>query len=235
MRISTTGSASAPRAGAIASCCRTSAVTSAIQGGESQYHGGLGEFEVSDFAPATRFRGMGGGRRGVRASAQSRLQRRDHAAVSASYQLGIGRHWRTSSASAFLRPVAHRPNLTVITGAQVSKVIVQRAASRPAWNGSETAGAHACGSRPRGRVVGRRAAVAATVAAVGHRPGGSAARVRHSRRRRRAGGRPQSAGSLSGAHDRSAEAADLAQRPGSQSAAGWPRWVCNGWSRAAAR
>ena len=42
--------------------------------------------------------------------------------ASAAYQLGIGRHWRTSSASAFLRPVAHRPNLTVITGAQVSKV-----------------------------------------------------------------------------------------------------------------
>ncbi len=38
------------------------------------------------------------------------------------YQLGIGRHWRSSSASAFLHPVAHRPNLTVITGAQVSKV-----------------------------------------------------------------------------------------------------------------
>ena len=42
--------------------------------------------------------------------------------ASAVYQLGIGKHWRTSSASAFLQPVAHRPNLTVITGAQVSKV-----------------------------------------------------------------------------------------------------------------
>jgi choline dehydrogenase len=42
------------------------------------------------------------------------------------YQLGIGRHWRTSSASAFLRPVAYRPNLTVVTGAQVSKVVVKR-------------------------------------------------------------------------------------------------------------
>src|SRR5207253_1789517 len=39
-----------------------------------------------------------------------------------SYQLGIGRHWRTSSASAFLRPVSHRPNLTIVTRAQVAKV-----------------------------------------------------------------------------------------------------------------
>jgi choline dehydrogenase len=38
------------------------------------------------------------------------------------YQLGIGRHWRTSSASAFLRPVAGRRNLTIVTHAQVGKV-----------------------------------------------------------------------------------------------------------------
>jgi choline dehydrogenase len=50
------------------------------------------------------------------------------------YQLGIGRHWRTSSASAFLRPVAHRPNLTVITAAQVSKVVLRgRAATGVEW------------------------------------------------------------------------------------------------------
>ncbi len=50
------------------------------------------------------------------------------------YQLGIGRHWRSSSASAFLRPVARRQNLTVITGAQASKVMFRgRVAAGVEW------------------------------------------------------------------------------------------------------
>ncbi len=50
------------------------------QGGESQYHGGLGEFEVSDLRTGNRrVRGVGRGRRRVRIAAQSGLQRRDHA------------------------------------------------------------------------------------------------------------------------------------------------------------
>ena len=92
-------------------------------GGESQYHGGLGEFEVSNLrnnnAASTAW---------VDAGVEFGLPRNpDFNAESTlgvgSYQLGIGRHWRTSSASAFLQPVTHRPNLTVITGAQVSKVL----------------------------------------------------------------------------------------------------------------
>ena len=91
-------------------------------GGESQYHGGLGEFEVSDLrndnAASTAW---------VEAGVEFGLPRNpdfngETTFGVGSYQLGIGRHWRTSSASAFLQPVAHRPNLTVITGAQVSKV-----------------------------------------------------------------------------------------------------------------
>jgi choline dehydrogenase-like flavoprotein len=39
-----------------------------------------------------------------------------------SYQLSIGRLWRASAATAFLRPVLRRPNLTVLTGAQASRV-----------------------------------------------------------------------------------------------------------------
>ena len=51
-----------------------------------------------------------------------------------SYQLGIGRHWRTSAASAFLRPAAHRTNLTVLTGAQVSRVLFNgRVATGVEW------------------------------------------------------------------------------------------------------
>lgn len=50
------------------------------------------------------------------------------------YQLGIGRHWRTNSASAFLRPIAERPNLMIITHAQVSKVTFEgRVATGVEW------------------------------------------------------------------------------------------------------
>jgi choline dehydrogenase len=92
------------------------------RGGESQYHGGLGEFEVSDLRndnPASKA--------WVEAGVEFGLPRNpDFNAETTfgvgAYQLGIGKHWRTSSASAFLQPALNRPNLTVITGAQVSKV-----------------------------------------------------------------------------------------------------------------
>ena len=91
-------------------------------GGESQYHGGLGEFEVSDLRNNNAASAAW-----VEAGVEFGLPRNsdfngETTYGVGSYQLGIGRHWRTSSASAFLKPVAHRPNLTVITGAQVSKV-----------------------------------------------------------------------------------------------------------------
>jgi len=92
------------------------------RGGENQYHGALGEFEVSDLRndnPASRA--------WVEAGVEFGLPRNlDFNGATTfgvgAYQLGIGKHWRTSSASAFLQPVLHRPNLTVIAGAQVSKV-----------------------------------------------------------------------------------------------------------------
>jgi choline dehydrogenase len=95
------------------------------QGGESQYHGGFGEFEVSDLRNSNA-----ASRAWVDAGVEFGLPRNadfngETTFGVGSYQLGIGRHWRTSSASAFLRPVLYRPNLTVVTGAQVSKVTFQ--------------------------------------------------------------------------------------------------------------
>jgi choline dehydrogenase len=96
------------------------------RGGESQYHGALGEFEVSNLRndnPASAA--------WVEAGVEFGLPRNPDFngpttfGVGA-YQLGIGRHWRTSSASAFLRPIRHRANLTVVTGAQVSRVVFER-------------------------------------------------------------------------------------------------------------
>jgi choline dehydrogenase len=104
------------------------------RGGESQYHGGLGEFETSDLRndnPASAA--------WVEAGVQYGLPRNPdfNGATTfgvGSYQLGIGKHWRTSSASAFLRPAAQRANLTIVTGAQVSKVTFRgRVATGVEW------------------------------------------------------------------------------------------------------
>jgi choline dehydrogenase len=104
------------------------------QGGESQYHGGLGEFEVSDLRT-----GNPASAAWVEAGVEFGLPRNPdfNGATTlgvGTYQLGVGRHWRTSSASAFLHPIAHRKNLKVITGAQVSKVVFEgRVASGVEW------------------------------------------------------------------------------------------------------
>jgi len=41
------------------------------------------------------------------------------------YQLTLQGHWRCSAADAFLFPVMHRPNLSVVTGATVSRVLFE--------------------------------------------------------------------------------------------------------------
>jgi choline dehydrogenase len=104
------------------------------RGGEIQYHGGFGEFEVSELRNDNRASAAW-----VDAGVEFGLPRNpDFNAETTlgvgSYQLGIGRHWRSSSASAFLQPVADRPNLTIVTGAQVSKVVFKgSAASGVEW------------------------------------------------------------------------------------------------------
>ena len=103
-------------------------------GGDNQYHGSLGEFEVSDLRTGNRASAAW-----IDAGVEFGLPRNpDFNAASTlgvgTYQLGIGRHWRTSSASAFLRPIMHRTNLTVITAAQVGRVLFRgRVASGVEW------------------------------------------------------------------------------------------------------
>ena len=92
------------------------------RGGDSQYHGGFGEFEVSELRndnPASRAWVEAGVEYGLPRNADFNGETTFGVGY---YQLGIGRHWRTSSASAFLKPVRSRENLTIITHAQVSKV-----------------------------------------------------------------------------------------------------------------
>jgi choline dehydrogenase len=104
------------------------------RGGESQYHGGFGEFDVSDLRnnnPASAA--------WIEAGVEFGLPRNpdfngETTYGVGAYQLGIGRRWRTSSASAFLRPAAARRNLTIITGAHVCKVTFKgRVASGVEW------------------------------------------------------------------------------------------------------
>ncbi|GLH80911.1 alcohol dehydrogenase [Bradyrhizobium sp. SSBR45G] len=104
------------------------------QGGDSQYHGGLGEFAVSELRT-----GNPASAAWVDAAAEFGLPRNGDfngptTLGVGSYQLGIGRHWRSSAATAFLHPIMHRPNLTVVTGAQASRVTFDgRSASGVEW------------------------------------------------------------------------------------------------------
>ena len=61
------------------------------------------------------------------------------------YQLSIGKRWRESSAVAFLHPIRSRPNLTILTRAQATRIIVEgRKAAGVAWvSGGETQAARA--------------------------------------------------------------------------------------------
>jgi choline dehydrogenase len=93
------------------------------RGGDSQYHGGLGEFDVSDLRtgnPASQAWVDAGVEFGLPRNADFNAETTYGVG---SYQLGIGRRWRSSAASAFLHPIAKRTNLTIITRAHVSRIV----------------------------------------------------------------------------------------------------------------
>jgi choline dehydrogenase len=98
-------------------------------GGASEYHGASGEFGVSDLRNRNSCCEAW-----VDAGVQLGLPRNpDFNAASTygvgAYQLGIANGWRSSASVAFLRPALHRPNLTVITGADVTRVLFERSAA----------------------------------------------------------------------------------------------------------
>ena len=94
-----------------------------FNGGESQYHGAFGEFDVSEL-------------RNDNEACDAWLAAAQEFGLPANpdfngattygvgrYQLSLGARWRVSSAGAFLRPIMRgRPNLTVLTKAQVTRV-----------------------------------------------------------------------------------------------------------------
>lgn len=114
-------------------------------GGESQLRGAHGEMPVSRLRndhPACEA--------WVRAARETGLPANDdfngettHGV--GSYQLTISRHWRASAAAAFLRPALQRPNLTLVTRAQVTRVLFEgdRAVGVEWAEGRERRTAHA--------------------------------------------------------------------------------------------
>jgi choline dehydrogenase len=94
-------------------------------GGDERYHGRDGELSVSDL------RNQNGACDAWLAAAQeyglpynNDFNGQTTAGVGA-YQLSISRRFRASAATAFLSPALKRPNLTLISGALVSKVIIR--------------------------------------------------------------------------------------------------------------
>src|SRR5204863_8789482 len=97
----------------------------AYEGGESEYHGASGELGVSDLRndhPYCEAWLAAGAEAGHPATADF------NGAVSdglGRYQLTLRGRWRCDAATAFLRPVRARPNLEVVTGAHVTRVLIE--------------------------------------------------------------------------------------------------------------
>jgi choline dehydrogenase len=95
------------------------------EGGASEYHGASGELGVSELRNDHPWCDAW-----VEAAVQYGLPRNPDFNGAAtfgvgSYQLSIRNGWRSSSARAFLHPVRHRTNLTVLTRAQVTRIVFE--------------------------------------------------------------------------------------------------------------
>jgi len=92
-------------------------------GGETAYHGASGELGVSDLRndhPYCEAWLRAGEEAGFSRTADFNGEKDDGLGP---YQLTLAGHWRCSAATAFLHPVMRRPNLTVLTGVHVTRVL----------------------------------------------------------------------------------------------------------------
>lgn len=95
-------------------------------GGASTYHGAEGELAVSDLRndhPYCAAWLQAGAEAGHPLSPDFNGAASDGLGT---YQLTLRGRWRCDAASAFLAPVRQRPNLTVLTGVQVTRVLIER-------------------------------------------------------------------------------------------------------------
>jgi len=94
-------------------------------GGESKYHGASGELGVSDLRnhhPYCQAWIEAGVQAGFGRNPDFNSERTEGLGA---YQLTLQGHWRSSAATAFLAPIRNRPNLTVQTGVQVTRIVVE--------------------------------------------------------------------------------------------------------------
>jgi choline dehydrogenase len=99
------------------------------EGGASEFHGGEGELGVRDLRndhPMCRAWLEAGAQAGFDATDDFNGARDSGLGA---YQLTLAGHWRSSASTAFLRPALRRPNLTVMTGVQVTRVLIERGAA----------------------------------------------------------------------------------------------------------
>ncbi|MDQ8727885.1 GMC family oxidoreductase N-terminal domain-containing protein [Bradyrhizobium sp. LHD-71] len=94
-------------------------------GAPSQLRGSLGELDVSELRNDHPYC-----RAWVEAAVQFGLPRNsdfngETTYGVGAYQLSIGRRWRSSAAAAFLRPIRQRTNLTIVTNAHVTRVLLE--------------------------------------------------------------------------------------------------------------
>ena len=97
----------------------------AYEGGAGEYHGASGELGVSDLRndhPYCEAWLAAGAEAGYPLTDDFNGARCDGLGR---YQLTLRGHWRCDAATAFLAPVRQRPNLTVVTGAQVTRIVVE--------------------------------------------------------------------------------------------------------------
>ena len=99
------------------------------RGEPSQYRGALGELDVSDLRNDHPYC-----RAWIDAAVEYGLPRNpDFNGESTygvgTYQLSIGRYWRSSAAVAFLHPIRHRSNLTIVTHAHATRVLLRGTAA----------------------------------------------------------------------------------------------------------
>ncbi|MEO7854412.1 MAG: GMC family oxidoreductase N-terminal domain-containing protein, partial [Rubrivivax sp.] len=95
------------------------------EAGASEYHGGDGELSVANLRnnhPCCKAWVDAGVEAGYHRNADFNGDRSDGVGA---YQLTLRGRWRCDAASAFIAPVRARANLQVITGAQVTRVIVE--------------------------------------------------------------------------------------------------------------
>lgn len=100
--------------------------TECYEGGESEFHGAQGELGVSNLRNDHPYCEAW-----LKAAHQAghHLNEDFNGAQSdgmGRYQLTLKGHWRCDAATAFLKPIKARTNLTVVTHAQVTKVVVEK-------------------------------------------------------------------------------------------------------------